>query len=112
MIEDSDGCWTDGSGVGLVVCFGGDRIVLRHVDRNSSSTAAGGLLETIAVAVHGQDMNMMGQPIEQRAGEPLRAQDRGPILERQVGGDDGRTAVCTENLNTNILVMQSAQNGA
>jgi hypothetical protein len=27
--------------------------------------------ETIAVAVHFQDMDVMGEPVEQRAGEPL-----------------------------------------
>ena len=36
------------------------------------ATAPGGLLQTIAVAVHGQNMDMMGQPVEQWA-EPLPA---------------------------------------
>ena len=32
---------------------------------------------------------MMGDAVEQRAGEPLAGEDRGPFLEGQVGGDDG-----------------------
>ena len=48
----------------------------------------GGLTETIAVAVHGEDADVVRQPVEQRAGEPFRAQHRGPVLERQVGGND------------------------
>ena len=30
---------------------------------------------------------MMGEPIEQRAGEPFRAEDRGPFIEWQIAGD-------------------------
>ena len=33
---------------------------------------------------------MVGEPVEQRAGEPFAAQHLGPVLERQVGGDDRR----------------------
>ncbi|MCC0808526.1 IS21 family transposase [Methylobacterium sp. W2] len=35
----------------------------------------------------------MGEPVEQRAGEPLRAQNRGPVLERQVRGHHGGAAL-------------------
>lgn len=35
---------------------------------------------------------MVGQPVDQCAGEPLGAQNRGPILEGQIRGDDGRAA--------------------
>src|ERR1700693_2152487 len=34
------------------------------------------LFETIAVAVHFEDMDVVGQPIEQRAGQPLGAEPR------------------------------------
>jgi len=34
----------------------------------------------------------MGEPVEGRAGEPLAPQDLGPVLERQVGGDDETVA--------------------
>ena len=33
------------------------------------------LLEAIAVAVHFENVDMVGQPVEQRAGEPLGAED-------------------------------------
>ena len=56
------------------------------------STAAGGLLEAVAVAVHGQDADVVREPIEQRASEPLGSQDLRPVLERQVGCDDRRSA--------------------
>ena len=58
-----------------------------------AAAAADGLLEPVAVAVHGQDGDVVGEPVEQGAGEPLRSQDRGPVLERQVRGDDGRAAL-------------------
>ena len=35
---------------------------------------------------------MVGQPVEQRAGQPLGGEHAGPLVERQVGGDDGRAA--------------------
>ena len=31
---------------------------------------------------------MVCEPVEQCAGEPFRAEDRGPFIERQVGGDE------------------------
>ena len=36
-----------------------------------------------------QDVDMVGDAVEQRAGEALAGEDRGPFLEGQVGGDDG-----------------------
>jgi len=47
-------------------------------------------LQAIAVAVHGQDADVVSEPVEQRAGEALGAQDLGPVFERQVGCDGGR----------------------
>ena len=48
---------------------------------------AAALLEAVAVGVHLQDMYVMCEPIEQGAGQALRAEDFGPLLERQVGSD-------------------------
>ncbi len=45
------------------------------------------LLEAIAVAVHLEDMVVVSEAIEECAGETLRAEDLGPLIERQVGGD-------------------------
>src|SRR5277367_4464340 len=53
------------------------------------------LLEAIAVAVHFEDVDVVCQPIEQRAGQPLGPEDTGPFVERQVGGDDGGAALVT-----------------
>jgi hypothetical protein len=39
------------------------------------------VLEAEAVAVHLDDVNMMGKPVEQCAGEPFGAEDFGPLLE-------------------------------
>ena len=50
------------------------------------------LLEPEAVAVHLEDMDMVGEAIEQRAGQPLGAEHAGPLIEGQVAGDDDRTA--------------------
>ena len=37
---------------------------------------------------------MVGEPVQQRAGEPFRAEDFGPFVEGQVGGDqDGASLV-------------------
>ena len=44
-------------------------------------------LEAVAVAVHFQDMDVVGEPVQQRSGEPLRAEHVGPLVKRQVGGD-------------------------
>ena len=47
------------------------------------------LLQAIAVAVHLQDMNVVGEPVEQGSSEALGAEDFGPLLEGQVAGDQG-----------------------
>jgi hypothetical protein len=57
--------------------------------------AAGGLLEAIALAVHLQDVDMMGEPVEESTGEAFRPEDRRPFLERQIGGEHDRAALVT-----------------
>jgi len=47
------------------------------------------LLEAEAVAVHLQDVDVMGKSVEQSAGQPFRAEDFGPFGEGQVAGDQG-----------------------
>jgi hypothetical protein len=51
------------------------------------------LLETEAIAVHLQDMDVVGEAVEQRAGEPFRAKDFGPFREGQIAGDHGRATL-------------------
>ncbi len=41
--------------------------------------------EPEAVAVHLEDMDVMGEAVEQSAGQPLGSEDLGPFLKRQVG---------------------------
>src|SRR5579859_2374477 len=48
------------------------------------------LLEPVAVAVHLEDMDFVGQPIEQCAGQTLGAEDFGPFVERQIAGYEDR----------------------
>ena len=51
-------------------------------------------LEAVAVAVHLQDVDVVGEPVQQRSGEPFRAEDLGPLIEGQIGGDqDGAPLV-------------------
>ena len=66
--------------VGIVRCL-----------RDSALPAA---LEAVAVAVHLQDVDVVGEPVQQRAGEAFRTEHLGPLIERQVGGyQDGAPLV-------------------
>ena len=52
------------------------------------------LAQPVAFAVHLEDMDVVGQAIENGACEAFRAEDLGPFIERQVGcDDDGATFV-------------------
>ncbi len=44
-------------------------------------TLAAALLEAIAVAVHLQDVDVVGKAVEQGSGKAFRAEDLGPLLE-------------------------------
>ena len=61
------------------------------VSRRGLTPAA--LVEPIAVAVHLEDVDVMGEAVEQRAGQAFGAEHLGPFVERQVGGDQGRAAL-------------------
>ena len=45
--------------------------------------------EAIALAVHLEDADVVGQPVEQCAGEALGAEGLGPFIEGQIAGDQG-----------------------
>ena len=47
------------------------------------------LLQAVAVAVHLQDVDVVGEAVEQGSGKALGAKDLGPLLEGQVAGDQG-----------------------
>ena len=51
------------------------------------------LFEPVAVAVHFQDMDVVGQSVEQCTGQTFGGEDTGPFVERQIAGDDGGTAL-------------------
>ena len=51
------------------------------------------VLEPEAVAVHLEDVDVVSEPIEQRAGQSFGAEHAGPLVERQVAGDYDRTAL-------------------
>ena len=55
--------------------------------RDLGGGALPAVLETVAVAVHLQDVNVVGEPVKQSAGEPLGVEHLGPLVEGQVGGD-------------------------
>jgi len=51
------------------------------------------VVEAEAVTVHLEDMDVVGEAIEQRASKTLGAEHAGPLIEGQVAGDDDRTAL-------------------
>ena len=53
------------------------------------------LIETIAVAIHLQDMNMVGETIQQGPGQAFGAEHFRPLIERQIAGYDGGAALVT-----------------
>jgi hypothetical protein len=51
------------------------------------------LAQTITFAVHLKDVHVVGQAVQQRTGQSLRAEGFGPFIERQVAGDQaGQTS--------------------
>ena len=50
------------------------------------------LFEAIALAVHFQNVDMVGQAIQQRSGQAFGTEDFRPFIERQIGGDNHRAA--------------------
>ena len=46
------------------------------------------VFEPVAIAVELEDMNVVSEAIEQRAGEPLGTEHAGPFVEGEVRGDD------------------------
>ena len=51
------------------------------------------LAETVAVAIHLEDADVMGQPVEERPGQAFGAEGLGPFLEGQVAGDQRGAAL-------------------
>ncbi len=51
------------------------------------------LVQPVTFAVHFQDMDVVRQAVEERAGEAFGAEDFGPLVERQVRSDQDRAAL-------------------
>ena len=51
------------------------------------------LREAVALAVHLKDVNAVSEAVQQGAGQSLRAEDLGPLVEGQVGGDQDRPSL-------------------
>jgi hypothetical protein len=51
------------------------------VSGSGSRLAGAALCEAVAQAVHFEDVDVMGQAVEQGSGEPLVAEDAGPLVE-------------------------------
>ena len=58
------------------------------------------MFEPKAVAVHLEDVNVVGKAIEQRTSEALGSEHTGPFIEGQIAGDDDGAAfvALTEDL--------------
>ena len=52
-------------------------------------------IETIALAVHFQNMDMVGETVQQCPGQTFRTEYLGPFIERQVGGHHDRATFVT-----------------
>ncbi len=48
------------------------------------------LLEPVAIAIHLKNVDVVGEPVEQRTGEPLGAEDRRPVFKGKIGRHDDR----------------------
>jgi hypothetical protein len=55
--------------------------------------ASPALFEPITVAVHFEDVDVVGQSVEQRTGQPVGPEHAGPFVEWQIVGDDGGAAL-------------------
>ena len=51
------------------------------------------MLESVAFAVHLQDVHVVSETVQECAGEPFRAEDIGPLIEGQVGSHNGGPAL-------------------
>ena len=62
-----------------------------RIIRDLGSNALSAVAEAVTVAVHLQDMDVVGEAVQQRAGEAFRAKHFGPFVEGEVGGDQDGT---------------------
>ena len=58
------------------------------VDGPGRASTVPALAEPIALTVHLEDVDVMGEAVEERTGQALGAEHAGPLVERQIAGDD------------------------
>ena len=51
------------------------------------------LVETVAVAVHFQDMNVVGEPVQEGSGQAFGTKYLGPFVGGSIAGHQGGTAL-------------------
>jgi hypothetical protein len=79
---------------GVLGIEGGFLVCLLRLDFLSSLSFFG-FAEPVAFSVGLDELHAVGKSIDERAGEPFVAEDLGPVLEGQVGGEDKALAfVC------------------
>ena len=66
--------------------------IVRHGISDVDSSGGGGAL---AVAVELEDVDVVGETVQQRTGQQLGAKDAGPLLEGQIAGDHPAAALVT-----------------
>ena len=81
--------------------------------RDLGSNALPAVAEAVAVAVHLQYVDVMGEAVQQRAGEAFRSEHRGPLIEGEVGCDqDGAPLVAlAEDLEENFTPVGDGARG-
>ena len=50
-------------------------------------------LEEVALPVHLKDVDAVSEAVQECTGEPLRAEDLGPLVEGEIGGDQDRSSL-------------------
>ena len=71
-----------------------------RIIRDLGSNVLPAALEAVAIAIHLQDVDVVGETVQQRPGEPFRTEHVSPFVKGQVGGDqDGAPLIAlTEDL--------------
>ena len=84
--------------------------------RVSSPPPPFALRQTIAFAVHLQNVDVVGEAVEQGAGQPLTAEDLGPFVEWQIAGHQRGAALValarsSFMMISSMLVTSNAETG-
>ena len=67
---------------------GGVRSGVVRIIRDLGDSGLPATLEPVALAVHFQDVDVVGEAVQQGPGQSLRTEDLGPLVEGKVGGHE------------------------